>query len=228
MNGLNHLFRWIETRDAILTFLSLALIAQVPQVAELVLHIVGKQDWLSYLHAYMFAIALDGAILIFVTRQRTGLAWVFAIGSMLMNMGHYVPPVLLRHPAPLAPQALVDIAAAILLSIALPFALAQYSHVAADDTHGSEVETTSRPTSAPQLPTSDPSPDAHDPLLSESDASDTPPRPRCAYEGCPNEASVCEHGCGVWVCATHKGNHNQWRCTHNSKSRAFQEAPEAL
>lgn len=52
--------------------------------------------------------------------------------------------------------------------------------------------------------------------------------PICAYEGCTNEASTCEHGCGVSVCSTHKGNHNQWRCTHYSKSRAFQEAPQPV
>jgi hypothetical protein len=49
-------------------------------------------------------------------------------------------------------------------------------------------------------------------------------RPGCAYEGCTHEAFACEHECGTWVCATHKGNHNQWRCTHNPKSRAYQGA----
>jgi hypothetical protein len=210
MTHLNSLFRWIETRDAVLSFLTLALVAQIPQVAALVLHVVGQYDWLSYIHAYTFAIALDGAILIFVTRGRIGLAWVFAIGSMLMNATHYMPPVLARHPNLLVPSALVDIAGAALLSIALPFALAQYSHLA---TVGAEVPTkresegNAKTEDAPNPPTDTPT--------------DAPPRPGCAYEGCKGEAYACEHECGTWVCRTHKGNHNQYGCTHNPKSRAY-------
>lgn len=214
MNALNSLFRWIETRDAVLSFLTLALVAQIPQVAALVLHIVGQGDWLSYLHAYTFAIALDGAILIFVTRQRTGLAWVFAIGSMLMNTTHYMPPVLARHASLLDPPAIVDIVGAALLSIALPFALAQYSHLASHDgSSGSEVP-------VPEASEGNPTPDGAptQPTDAPTGASD---KLACAYEGCKGEAFACEHECGTWVCATHKGNHNQWRCTHNPKSRAY-------
>jgi hypothetical protein len=221
MSGLNRLFRWLETRDAILTMLSLALIAQIPQVAEVVLHIVGRYDWSAYLHAYTVATAFDGAILIFVTRQRVGLAWVFAVGSMLMNMGHYVPPVLARHADLSAPQAVVDIAAAILLSIVLPFALAQYSHVAADSGHINETQAPPRPASASSLPAPDPSDSQDAPALPPPDSQDAPTVPGCAYEGCGHEASLCEHDCGTWVCLTHKGNHNKWRCTHNPKSRAY-------
>lgn len=224
MKQLNELFRWIETREAVLTFLSLALVAQIPHVAELVLHIVGRYDWLAYIHAYIVATAFDGAILVFVTRQRTGLAWVFAVGSMLMNMGHYVPPVLARHPTLASPQAIVDVAAAILLSVALPFALAQYSHVASDAAHAMETEAfiphnpvPPRPNDAPAVPP--PALDEPQPM-----PADAPLRPACAYEGCLNEAFPCEHGCHEWVCSTHKGNHNQWRCTHNVKSRAYASA----
>lgn len=205
MTALNSLFRWIETRDAVLSFLTLALIAQIPQVAALVLHIVGSYDWLSYLHAYTFAVALDGAILIFVTRGQIGLAWVFAVGSMLMNAAHYMPPVVARHASLLAPTALIDVAGAILLSVALPFALAQYSHLAAGDgaseTHEETTEGKPQDTPAP------------------SDGSKKPP---CGYDGCTHEAYQCEHECGEWVCRTHKGSHNQWKCTHNPNSRAYQ------
>lgn len=226
MSGLNGLFRWIETHDAILTMLSLALLAQIPQVADLVLHIVGRDDWMAYLHAYTVATAFDGAILIFVTRRRAGLAWVFAVGSMLMNTGHYVPPVLARHPDLLAPQAVVDIAAAVLLSLALPFALAQYSHVAADRGPINETQAPPRPAPAPGLPEPDPSDSRDAPALPAPETQDAPPVPACAYEGCPHEASPCEHGCGTWVCLTHKGNHNQWRCTHTPKSRAYTHPKE--
>jgi hypothetical protein len=224
MKQLNELFRWIETREAVLTFLSLALVAQIPHVAELVLHIVGRYDWLAYIHAYIVATAFDGAILVFVTRQRTGLAWVFAIGSMLMNMGHYVPPVLARHATLASPQAIVDIGAAMLLSIALPFALAQYSHVASDDTHIIETKAATPHPAAPSGVTDVPVLPTPAPVLPQPMPADAPLRPACAYEGCINEAFPCEHGCHEWVCSTHKGNHNQWRCTHNSKSRAYASA----
>jgi hypothetical protein len=205
MTTLNSLFRWIETRDAVLSFLTLALIAQIPQVAALVLHIVGVSDWLAYVHAYTFAVALDGAILIFVTRGRIGLAWVFAIGSMLMNAAHYMPPVVARHEALWSPLAVVDMAGATLLSVALPFALAQYSHLATGDgvSIAHEKATEGEPQDTP----------------TPSDRSGKPP---CGYDGCTNEAYQCEHECGDWVCRTHKGSHNQWRCTHNPNSKAYQ------
>jgi hypothetical protein len=214
MTALNSLFRWIETRDAVLMFLTLALVAQVPQVAALVLHVVGNYDWLSYIHAYMFAIALDGAILIFVTRQQVGLAWVFAVGSMLMNASHYMPPVMARHASLVAPLALVDMAGAVLLSIALPFALAQYSHLASHD--GASV-TLREPQQEAGKTTPTPAETLETP-------SDTSPRALCAYEGCTNEAYACEHECGARVCMTHKGPHNQWRCTHNPRSKGYQGA----
>lgn len=214
MSALEDLFRWIETRYALLLFMLLALVAQIPQVAELVLHIVGKSDWLAYIHAYAFAIAFDGAILIFVTRKKTGLAWAFAMGSMAMNATHYVPPVLGRHPNLATPQAVVDIVGAVLLSVAIPFALAQYSHVAAED------EASPKEHAVP-VPIPEASPKADNQPGSLPDKSTA----TCYTEGCANSAEACEHGCGTSFCVTHKGAHLRWHCTHNPASRAFHGAP---
>jgi hypothetical protein len=54
--------------------------------------------------------------------------------------------------------------------------------------------------------------------------SDGSTKPPCAYEGCAHEAYQCEHECGTWVCRTHKGSHNQWKCTHNPNSKGYQGA----
>jgi len=118
---------FLHSEAALLVLLGLALISQVPHTATVFHRIsqttTGAVDIAAWIHAGFYAVALEFATLIFVVRGQTKLAWTFAVVSVLVNMAYYATHII-------AP---VDIAAALLVSFALPFVIATYSHNVSHD-----------------------------------------------------------------------------------------------
>lgn len=114
----------LRSANAILVVLSLALIAQTPHAAD-VFRIIGHSDgWWAHIHSYSFAVALELAVLLFVVQNRHIESYGFAAVSIAMNLSYYY----------LTGNALFSVAAFPdwLVSIALPVAIARYSHAVAD------------------------------------------------------------------------------------------------
>lgn len=113
---------------ATLVVLCSALLAQLPHAADVFRMIVMGSDWLAKLHSYTYAVALELAVLLFVVQRRNVESYFFAFVSILVNLSYYY----------LHGVALVSIAAlpAWLISIALPLAIAQYSHLIAASVDG--------------------------------------------------------------------------------------------
>ena len=118
---------------ATLVVLCSALLAQLPHAADVFRMIVMGSDWLAKLHSYTYAVALELAVLLFVVQRRNVESYFFAFVSILVNLSYYY----------LHGVALISIAAlpAWLISIALPLAIAQYSHLIAASVDGVEAET---------------------------------------------------------------------------------------
>lgn len=119
---------------ATLIVLCSALLAQLPHAADVFrLIVVGNGLWPT-LHSYTYAVALELAVLLFVVQRRNVESYLFAFVSILVNLSYYY----------LHGVALLSIAAlpAWLVSIALPAAIAQYSHLiaAATDEHASPTK----------------------------------------------------------------------------------------
>lgn len=113
---------------ATLVVLCSALLAQLPHAADVFRMIVMGSDWLAKLHSYTYAVALELAVLLFVVQRRNVESYFFAFVSILVNLSYYY----------LHGVALISIAAlpAWLISIALPLAIAQYSHLIAASVDG--------------------------------------------------------------------------------------------
>lgn len=113
---------------ATLVVLCSALLAQLPHAADVFRMIVMGSDWLAKLHSYTYAVALELAVLLFVVQRRNVESYFFAFVSILVNLSYYY----------LHGVALLSIAAlpAWLISIALPLAIAQYSHLIAASVDG--------------------------------------------------------------------------------------------
>ena len=157
MNVIN----WLRTPIATLIVLCSALLAQLPHAADVFrLIVMGEGIW-PVLHSYTYAIALELAVLLFVVQRRNVESYLFAGVSILVNLSYY-------H---LHGVALFDVAAlpAWLVSIALPAAIAQYSHLiaAATATQGAQPATQpvrrwqwfrrdTKSASAPAMPTETP------------------------------------------------------------------------
>ena len=121
---------------ATLVVLCSALLAQLPHAADVFRMIVMGSDWLAKLHSYTYAVALELAVLLFVVQRRNIESYFFAFVSILVNLSYYY----------LHGVALISIAAlpAWLISIALPLAIAQYSHLIAASVDGADGHTAKR------------------------------------------------------------------------------------
>jgi DNA-directed RNA polymerase specialized sigma24 family protein len=124
-----NIINWLRTPIATLIVLCSALLAQLPHAADVFRLVVMGDGWGPVLHSYTYAVALELAVLLFVVQRRNVESYLFAGVSILVNLSYY-------H---LHGVALWTVAAAPawLISIALPAAIAQYSHLiaAATDAH---------------------------------------------------------------------------------------------
>lgn len=125
---------------ATLVVLCSALLAQLPHAADVFRMIVMGSDWLAKLHSYTYAVALELAVLLFVVQRRNVESYFFAFVSILVNLSYYY----------LHGVALISIAAlpAWLISIALPLAIAQYSHLIAASVDGVDGHAPATPAKA--------------------------------------------------------------------------------
>jgi hypothetical protein len=121
----------LRSPNATLVVLGLALSAQIPHAADVFRLLVFDSEqtcewWCmsSYVHGYLFAVALEVAVLLFVVRNRQRESYSFAVVSVLMNVAYYT-----LHGIPLFSVRMLP---ALLVSVALPVAIALYSHVIAD------------------------------------------------------------------------------------------------
>ena len=90
-------------------------------VATLVVHGDG---WMQVAHSYSYAIALELAVLLFVVQRRNIESYLFAAVSICVNLAYYS-----LHGVNLFSVAALP---AWLISIALPAAIARYSHLIVD------------------------------------------------------------------------------------------------
>lgn len=126
---------FLRTQQAVLLLLILALLAQLPHTAT-VFHRISTTQSVSTIGgfalgtvygwtlAYVAAISVELAVLMFVVRGRKWYSWGFAACSVLMNMFYYWKPAWSLWVFPLP----IDFLAAILWSLILPVAIALYSH----------------------------------------------------------------------------------------------------
>jgi hypothetical protein len=129
----NRILDTLRSPNATLAVLVLALIAQLPHAADVFRLIVHGVNWGATLHSYSFAIALELAVLLFVVQNRHAESYGFAAVSIAMNLSYYyLHDVQLLHVAAMP---------ALLVSVALPVAIARYSHAVADgQTHMPDVQ----------------------------------------------------------------------------------------
>lgn len=115
------LIAWLRTPTATLIVLCAALVAQLPHAADVFRIIVSGTGLPAVLHGYAYAVALELAVLLFVVQRRNVESYVFACVSVCVNLSYYA----------LHGVALFSVAAlpAWLVSIALPAAIARYSHL---------------------------------------------------------------------------------------------------
>lgn len=121
---------WLRTPIATLIVLCAALLAQLPHAADVFRIIVQADGLLAVAHGYAYAIALELAVLLFVVQRRNIESYLFAVVSVLVNLSYYA----------LHGVDLISIAAlpAWLVSIALPAAIARYSHLLVDEPHAAK------------------------------------------------------------------------------------------
>ena len=123
---------FLRDREGLFLVLVGALFVQAPHSAE-VFHRIStskSHSALEWLHSAGYAIVLELAVLLFVVRGRKELSWSFAGISVLMNIFYYYTPAWWSDPG----TAWADIIKCTVTSIALPLAIAFYSHeVAGDD-----------------------------------------------------------------------------------------------
>jgi hypothetical protein len=104
-----------------------ALIAQLPHAADVFRLAVAGQGLAATLHSYSYAVALELAVLLFVVQRRNIESYIFAVASICMNLAYYA-----LHGINLIS---VEAAPAWLISVALPVAIALYSHLIVGATH---------------------------------------------------------------------------------------------
>lgn len=123
------IINYLRSPAATLIVLCSALLAQLPHAADVFRLIVMGDGLWSVLHSYTYAIALELAVLLFVVQRRNVESYIFAVVSILVNLSYYA-----LHDVQLFSVAALP---AWLVSIALPAAIAQYSHLiaAATDAH---------------------------------------------------------------------------------------------
>jgi hypothetical protein len=138
MNATNHsnvgagAIKFLRSPLATLIVLCSALLAQLPHASDVFRLIVMGDDTLSRLHGLTYAVALELAVLLFVVQHRNVESYIFAAVSILVNLSYYY----LHGVALLSIEALP----AWLVSIALPAAIAQYSHLIVAATEQGEAQ----------------------------------------------------------------------------------------
>lgn len=122
---------WLRTPIATLIVLVAALLAQLPHAADVFRLVVQGDGIWQILHSYSYAVALELAVLLFVVQRRNVESYVFAVVSVCVNLAYYA----------LHGVNLFTIAAlpAWLISIALPAAIARYSHLIVDAAQQSDA-----------------------------------------------------------------------------------------
>jgi hypothetical protein len=120
-----NIIAWLRTPAATLIVLCAALLAQLPHAADVFRLIVGGMGWPAVLHGYAYAVALELAVLLFVVQRRDAESYLFACVSILVNLSYYALHGIQLFSVPALPAWLV--------SIALPAAIARYSHLLVDD-----------------------------------------------------------------------------------------------
>lgn len=114
----------LKSSNATLSVLVLALVAQMPHAADVFRLIVHGDGWGSIVHSYSYAVALELAVLLFVVQNRHTESYGFALVSIAMNLSYYS-----LHGVQLWSLSAVP---ALLVSVALPAAIARYSHAVVD------------------------------------------------------------------------------------------------
>lgn len=137
---------WLRTPIATLIVLCAALLSQMPHAADVFRLLVAGEGVWAIAHGYAYAIALELAVLLFVVQRRNLESYVFAGVSILVNLSYYA-----LHGTNLFTVAALP---AWLVSIALPAAIARYSHllVEAPETHAPVAPATSRDVAAAAVP----------------------------------------------------------------------------
>lgn len=135
----NRILVALKSSNATLAVLTLALAAQIPHAADVFRLIVHGNGWLSTVHSYGYAVALELAVLLFVVQGRHLESYGFAVVSVCINLSYYY----LHSVALFSPAALP----AWLISVALPIAIARYSHAVVEPVQHTVVEPV--PTVAP-------------------------------------------------------------------------------
>lgn len=128
---------WLRTPAATLIVLCAALASQVPHAADVFRLIVQGEGWPAVLHGYAYAVALELAVLLFVVQKRDIESYMFAAVSILVNLSYYS-----LHGVHLFSVAALP---AWLVSIALPAAIARYSHLLVDEPHTDKQEKPVKP-----------------------------------------------------------------------------------
>ncbi len=118
-----NIITWLRTPTATLIVLCSALLAQLPHAADVFRLVVMGDGWGPTLHSYTYAVALELAVLLFVVQRRNVESYLFAGVSILVNLSYYHLHGVMLWSVAAAP--------AWLISIALPAAIAQYSHLIA-------------------------------------------------------------------------------------------------
>ena len=143
----------LRTPVATLVVLVAALLAQLPHAADVFRLVVHGDGLWQVAHSYSYAIALELAVLLFVVQRRNVESYLFAFVSICVNLAYYS-----LHGVNLFSWAALP---AWLISIALPAAIARYSHLIVDagiaqddaDETGADDDETAQddaPTPAPQ------------------------------------------------------------------------------
>ena len=120
----NRILSLLRTPTAILVVLVIALCAQIPHAADVFRLIAGHGGILPSVHSYLFAVALELAVLLFVVQHRHIESYIFAVVSVAMNLSYY-------HLTGIDLLSVVALPAW-LVSVALPVAIARYSHAVAE------------------------------------------------------------------------------------------------
>lgn len=121
----------LRTPVATLAVLCMALLAQLPHAADVFRMIVGADGWAAVAHGYAYAVALELAVLLFVVQRRDAESYLFAAVSVLVNLSYYA-----LHGIDLFSVAALP---AWLVSIALPAAIARYSHLLVETPEHAEL-----------------------------------------------------------------------------------------
>ena len=132
--------KFLRSPLATLIVLCSALLAQLPHASDVFRLIVAGNGWPAILHGFTYALALELAVLLFVVQHRNVESYIFAAVSILVNLSYYY----------LHGVALLSVAAlpAWLVSIALPAAIAQYSHLIVAATEQGEAQPATARTAA--------------------------------------------------------------------------------